>query len=355
MAENKGVRSRSVEYAIQRELAFKEKIANFFADDECPPDVLPFEVKRWKALISKKKRSADGTADCSPPTASKCAKGSQEMLKLLDSDGSFCSSKGTIFRSNSNVTRRKALISKNQTTSTYSKVPQGALELLESDGPSNTRGVIFKSNSSVNADCPCPDPSNKQPFPCPSSAQSPTTSHSVMPLPDASTPLQTPNAVLPPNHFSSTTTSAPRPSLSSTFTYSGRKKYAESSNSGGLPPQQQYYCKICRVHCSGTLCFEQHLRGRMHKLKLGDSSVEERNKQVRCDLCKIFCQDESLLKMHLEGQKHKAKLLELDRGEKIKDENSQQFWCELCQTPCMNKETFILHLNGKKHRKHVCS
>lgn len=222
-------------------------------------------------------------------------------------------------------------------------------------------GAIFNSNSNVNAESPCLDPLNKKPspnsssFPGAGAGEILTTSHSVMPLPDASTPLQTPNAVLLPNHFPSTTTSRPRPSLSSTFTYSGRKKYAESSYSGSLPPQQQYYCKICRVHCSGTLCFEQHLRGRMHKLKLGDSSVEERNKQVRCDLCKIFCQDESLLKMHLEGQKHKAKLLQLEHGEKIKDENSQQFWCELCQTPCMNKETFILHLNGKKHRKHVCA
>ncbi|XP_075107677.1 uncharacterized protein LOC142180268 [Nicotiana tabacum] len=351
MAEDKGVRSMSMEYAIQRELAFKQKIANLFADDECPQDILPLEVKRWKALISKKKRSADGIADCCPTTTSKCAKGSQEMLKLLESDG-------TIFRSNSNVTRRKALISKNQTTSRYSKVSQEALKLLESDGGSNMRGAIFKTNSSANAESPYPDPLNKKPSPNPSSApgaaagESPTTSHSVMPLPDASTCLQTPNAVLLPNHFPSTTTSPPRPS---TFIYSQRKKNAESSNSGGLPPQQQYYCKICRVHCSGTLCFKQHLRGRMHNLKLGVSSVEERNKQVRCDLCKIFCQDESLLKMHLEGQKHKAKLLQLEHGEKIKDENSQQFWCELCQTPCMNKETFILHLNGKKHRKHVCA
>ncbi|KAK4343169.1 hypothetical protein RND71_038985 [Anisodus tanguticus] len=117
-----------------------------------------------------------------------------------------------------------------------------------------------------------------------------------------------------------------------------------------------HYCKDCGVHCAGALCYEIHLRGEKHKVKLQcsrDPSNKERNKRVRCDLCEIYCQDETLLEMHLKGKKHKAKEHVLEHGEKIKNENGQQFWCELCQIPCMNEETFTLHCNGKKHRKHL--
>lgn len=54
MAEDKGARSLSVEYAIQRELAFKQKIANLFADDECPQDILPLEVCFYLSILSYK-------------------------------------------------------------------------------------------------------------------------------------------------------------------------------------------------------------------------------------------------------------------------------------------------------------
>lgn len=159
-------------------------------------------------------------------------------------------------------------------------------------------------------------------------------------------------------------TSPPRPSLSPTYTYSQRKKNAESSNSGFVSPQQQHrpnimhYCKDCEVYCSGALCYELHLRGNKHKVKLqyrGDSSVNGKNKQViRCDLCKIYCQDETSLEMHLKGQKHKAKKQhEMEHGRKIKDEKGQLFWCELCQVPCMNEETFTLHRKGKNHRRQL--
>ncbi|KAJ8553695.1 hypothetical protein K7X08_024373 [Anisodus acutangulus] len=268
MAEDKGVENAN---AIQRELQYKQKIANLF-----PDYVLPLkEVKRQKALISKNKKSAGRIIDCSATT---------------------CKDTG---------------------------VSQDTLKHLESDGKS----TIIKRNSSVNNEIP-------------SSA---------------------PNASLLPNDFPSMTL-PPRPLLSPTFTYSRRKKNADSSNSGFVSPRQQHkpnimhYCKDCGVHCSGALCYELHLRGEKHKVKLQcsrDPSNKERNKRVRCDLCEIYCQDETLLEMHLKGKKHKAKEHVLEHGEKIKNENGQQFWCELCQIPCMNEETFTLHCNGKKHRKHL--
>lgn len=324
MAEDKRMPSISLENAIQRELQYKQKIANLFPDTT---DVLPLEVKRRKALISKKNRSTDGIIDCSQITTSKYAKVSQEAF---ESDEEI-NTRGTISRSNSNVKRQKALISKNKkpagrigcsaTTCIHTKVSQETLKHLESDGQS----TIFKSNSSVRAEIP-------------SSA---------------------PNAALLTNHFPSKTL-PPGPSLSPTYTYSRRKKNEESSNSGFVSSQQQHtpnimhYCKDCEVYCSGALCYEQHLRGNKHKVKLqcwGDSSVNGKNKRVRCDLCKIYCQDETLLEMHLKGQKHQAK--QMEHGEKTKDENGQQFWCELCQVPCMNEETFTLHLKGKKHRRQL--
>ncbi|XP_049367571.1 uncharacterized protein LOC125832464 [Solanum verrucosum] len=237
-----------MENAIQRELQYKQKIANLFPDNHDAIDVLPLEVKRWKALISKRNISTNGRTDCSQTT----------------------------------------------TTCKY-----------ESDEEINARGIIVKSM-----------------------------------------------------------TSPPRPSLSPTYTYSRRKKNAESSNSGFVSLQQQHttnvmhYCKDCEVFCSGDLCYEQHLRGNKHKVKLqcrGYSSVNGKNKQViRCDLCEIYCQDETLLKMHLKGQKHKAKQLEMEHGKKIKDEKGKLLWCELCQVPCMNEDNFTSHRNGKKHRRQLC-
>ncbi|PHT88287.1 hypothetical protein T459_10393 [Capsicum annuum] len=161
-------------------------------------------------------------------------------------------------------------------------------------------------------------------------------------------------------------TSPLRPSLSPAYnTYSRRKKNTESSrNSGFVSPRQKltpnirHYCKDCEVYCSGDLCYEQHLRGNKHKVKLqclGDSSVNGKNKQViRCDPCEISCQDEALLELHLKGQKHKAKQHEMEHGGKNEDENGKQFWCKVCQVPCTNGETFMLHLKGKKHRRQLC-
>ncbi|KAL3343150.1 hypothetical protein AABB24_026950 [Solanum stoloniferum] len=291
---------RVMENAIQRELQYKQKIANLFPGHDAI-DVLPLEVKRWKALISKRNISTDGRTDCSQTTTT-CKYESDEDINA----------RGNISRSNSNVKRRKALISKNRKsdgrvsdcgapTCIHNEVSQETFKHLESDGQS----IIVKS-----------------------------------------------------------ITSPPRPSLSPTYTYSRRKKNAESSNSGFVSLQQQHttnvmhYCKDCEVYCSGDLCYEQHLRGNKHKVKLqcrGHSSVNGKNKQViRCDLCEIYCQDETLLKMHLKGQKHKAKQHEMEHGKKIKDEKGKLLWCELCQVPCMNEDNFTAHRNGKKHRRQLC-
>ncbi|XP_010318825.3 uncharacterized protein [Solanum lycopersicum] len=287
---------RIMENAIQRELQFKQKIANLFPDHDAI-DVLPLEVKRWKALISKRNISADGGTDCSQTTTT-CKYESDDEINAT----------GNISRSNSNVKRRKALISKNNKsdvrvidcgapTYIHKEVSQETLKHLESDEQS----MIIKSM-----------------------------------------------------------TSPPLPSLTPTYTSSRRKRNAESSNSGFVSLQQQHtpnvmhYCKDCEVYCSGDLCYELHLRGNKHKVKLqcrGCSSVSGKNKQaIRCDLCEIYCQDENLLKMHLKGQKHKAK----QHGKKMKDEKRQLLWCELCQVPCMNEDNFISHRNGKKHRRQLC-
>ncbi|KAM3380776.1 putative protein isoform X1 [Capsicum galapagoense] len=326
---------KRMENAIKRELEYKQKIANLFPDHDANTDIFPLEEKRWKALISKRNRSTGGILDCSQTTTCKYVKVSQETF---ESDEQI-NARGTISRSNSNVKRQKALVSKNMksagriidcgaTACIHTEVPQEMLKHLESHGQS----TIFKSNSSLNAEIP-------------SSA---------------------PNAALPrPNHFPSMT-SPLRPSLSPAYnTYSRRKKNTESSrNSGFVSPRQKltpnirHYCKDCEVYCSGDLCYEQHLRGNKHKVKLqclGDSSVNGKNKQViRCDSCEISCQDEALLELHLKGQKHKAKQHEMEHGGKNEDENGKQFWCKVCQVPCTNGETFMLHLKGKKHRRQLC-
>ncbi|KAK4350322.1 hypothetical protein RND71_029635 [Anisodus tanguticus] len=123
MAEDKRLENAN---AIQRELKYKQKIANLF-----PDYVLPLK---------------------------------EETMKLFESDGEI-NAIGTISTNNSNVKRQKASIIKNKksarriidcsaTTCTCTGVSQDTLKHLESHGES----TIIKSNSSVNAEIPSSAP-----------------------------------------------------------------------------------------------------------------------------------------------------------------------------------------------------
>lgn len=113
------------------------------------------------------------------------------------------------------------------------------------------------------------------------------------------------------------------------------------------------FCKVCKVSCSGSFNYKQHVRGQKHKTKLkmqlrvgGNSSGTSH--QPRCNLCQIWCTDENSLKLHFDGQKHRAKLKETELHQKGIVLH-QQLWCELCQVPCSNEDSFRMHLRGKNH------
>ncbi|KAA8542503.1 hypothetical protein F0562_023655 [Nyssa sinensis] len=158
---------------------------------------------------------------------------------------------------------------------------------------------------------------------------------------------------------------SPRPSLS------GIKRIATTSNHQCLPPQQRtpsqnnyiiidqvgnFFCKICRVPCSGASNLKQHLKGHKHKATLQWLQLNRKNgeknedQRPQCELCQIWCTNDDSFNMHLKGQKHQAKLqvLELSKengGEKV----NQRPRCELCQIWCMNEDAFKQHLKGKTH------
>ncbi|OMO67307.1 Zinc finger, U1-type, partial [Corchorus capsularis] len=106
------------------------------------------------------------------------------------------------------------------------------------------------------------------------------------------------------------------------------------SSSKIIPPPQQLqasknpnvFCEVCQVPCSGSLNYQQHINGKMHKLKLEASKLARKdggagasnsmaNEKPYCKLCGVWCSDYDLLRQHLGGKKHKKMQAKLGHGE----------------------------------------
>ncbi|OMO91603.1 Zinc finger, U1-type [Corchorus olitorius] len=148
------------------------------------------------------------------------------------------------------------------------------------------------------------------------------------------------------------------------YPYGWQVKAKLGSSSNIIPPPQQLqalknpnvFCEECQVPCSGYLNYQQHINGKMHKLKLeapklarkdggAGASNSMENEKPYCKLCDVWCSDYNLLRQHLLGKKHKKMQAKLGHGE-IAAENR----CELCGIECSSKELLKAHYDGKKHK-----
>ncbi|KAG8388719.1 hypothetical protein BUALT_Bualt02G0154600 [Buddleja alternifolia] len=73
-------------------------------------------------------------------------------------------------------------------------------------------------------------------------------------------------------------------------------------------------CNTCQIWCSDWNAMQMHLKGQKHKAKLQEFEVCKKNggekidkKPIRCELCLVNCMNEDLFKMHLKGRQHAAR------------------------------------------------
>ncbi|XP_071936251.1 uncharacterized protein [Coffea arabica] len=298
MAEGKEVSIMSVEQAIQRELAYRKKIAYFLSEAEFA-ELLPLEVpSSSKATIPE-------------PNVS------QFLRQSLRSP--------TIARPTSNPSSSLTSAAANDLTSSGPNLKQSPVPSLSkvTMPEANATHILGQNFISHARQVPGQNPS---PFSV--STQNSASIHSEMPM--KATP--------------------------SSFKYLSNQHRKPYYTSDG----PKTFCKICQVSCPSPSCYKMHIKGHKHKAKLsymkmcGNGMVKENTKeQPRCDLCQILCTDQTSLDLHFKGQKHRAKLQELEVGKKQK--TLQHFWCELCHVLCNSEEIYRLHLKGKTHAARLCT
>ncbi|XP_024028171.1 zinc finger protein 346 [Morus notabilis] len=149
----------------------------------------------------------------------------------------------------------------------------------------------------------------------------------------------------------------------------------------GTSADHRLHCKLCNVVCSSGFNHVQHVNGQKHRAKLqelrehpssstilsgtkrkepgsisqtlplipipfhGNPGVEgtSADHRLHCELCNVMCSSGFNFEQHMNGQKHQAKLQELANGRR-------RWWCEVCKIPCMNEDLLKMHLEGRKHK-----
>ncbi|XP_027106706.1 uncharacterized protein [Coffea arabica] len=329
MAEGKEVNIMSVEQAIQRELAYRKKIAYFLSEAEFA-ELLPLEVpSSSKATIPEPNVSQFLRQSLRSPTIARPTSNPRSSLTSAaanDLTSSGPNLKQSPVPSSSKVTMPEANATHILGQNFISHAGQGFASNMISR-PSISMVSADEIRPSVTNVKPSPVP-GQNPSPFSVSTQNSASIHSVMPM--KATP--------------------------SSFNYLSNQHQKPYYTSDG----PKTFCKICQVSCPSPSCYKMHIKGHKHKAKLsymkmcGNGMVKENTKeQPRCDLCQILCTDQISLDLHFKGQKHRAKLQELEVGKKQK--TLQHFWCELCHVPCNSEEIYRLHLKGKTHAARLCT
>lgn len=131
-------------------------------------------------------------------------------------------------------------------------------------------------------------------------------------------------------------------SIHATTTTTTKEKTSASSFQWAEPVyisnNANFFCKICKVNCSGSVSFKQHIKGQKHKANL-KKKQPARSGGNACKQSHIRCHEE--VETQFNGKKRKAKCEE--------GKGSQQLWCQLCQVACSHEDTYWLHLKGKAH------
>ncbi|KAL3537226.1 hypothetical protein ACH5RR_000592 [Cinchona calisaya] len=344
--EERNVDIMSVKFAIQRELAYREKVASYISEEEIS-ELLPLEVPSSPKVTSPDPHPTHflRQSSISPPRPGHGSSPISTLTMVAGND---------VTPSFSNL---KPLPVPSKDSSLYPGPPLNPASTLTMVTENELTFSIPNIKPSL---VPTKDP---HPYPGPSMDHALTVTmfaanegtSSISSLTQSPVPRKDPH---------------PHPAHTLDHIQSLIAKKATTSSSHHLPNRrlQSYhssnvpniFCKICEVSCTGSVSYRNHVRGHKHKAKLrfmqlsGNVVVTQNTgQQPKCNVCKIFCSDQNNLDLHLKGQKHKAKLLEIELGQN--QNTPQQFWCELCQVPCTNEETFRMHLKGKNHAARSCA
>ncbi|KAL4633596.1 hypothetical protein ACB092_04G133500 [Castanea dentata] len=111
--------------------------------------------------------------------------------------------------------------------------------------------------------------------------------------------------------------------------FKGRKHKAKveelelNRNYGGEKANQLQFCELCKVTCMNETLLKLHLQGKKHKEKLQQLESLQHGEEIPnqpkwCGLCKIWCMGDHNFKEHLEGQKHIVQLHAFQKEKRAK-------------------------------------
>lgn len=374
---------KSVEVAIQRELAYSKKLAelNRLPDEELIPLQVPNSISKSTA------NAVNQAAASEQPSANVAARsisswnpnflGERRPAPPNKGELSGVESSPMPFPRPNSGPMRETLPAQNS-----QEIPGGTASsnpsLLREKPPamSNTQQL-----PAVNA---CPRPiADSNPNPRLLGGRLPTTSNngerpagyaSSRPITSSNTSLAgQKRPAVPNNHELLMGNSSSRPSLIGDPLSFGVDQSVHSTqalqlqlvppfsqNDTLMPMPDNLFCEVCKVQCSGRLNYKQHIKGRKHRstiqeLKFGikdrgeDSAVGSQRARKWCSLCRVWCMNDDNMKMHLTGQKHKAeedRLMLAQTGGIIEN----QKYCDLCGIGCADDRAFQKHFYGKRHK-----
>ena len=123
--------------------------------------------------------------------------------------------------------------------------------------------------------------------------------------------------------------------------------------------ENNYYCDICKITCTGPQCYTQHKMGARHRSLAGESISHEnaltydRTKWYPCEICKCSMNTYQQLKIHEMSSKH-LKMLEKQKiGETQNQDRTQWFPCNICNVSMNTYEQLKIHEQSPRHIKQL--
>ncbi|XP_074318815.1 uncharacterized protein LOC141655628 [Silene latifolia] len=300
MGSERGKYKMSVELALQREMAYRDKLQAF---------QLKKETASQNCLSSPSQTLWPGYSSRVPKTPS--VPPSQPKPRLHPSSPTLSPSPtGQLHPKPQSLISPKPFIGQRPT------LPPKPFSLP----PKPT----FQSSGLYRPTTPMPKPVPWTPklppinptlVPRPISTTAPTPTQMPKPAPRSPPPKlppRNPTVVLRP--LSSPISSSKHTTLRPTPTPSHKRKgtfdeQLEPSRSGKI---RKLFCDVCKVHCTSTNNLQMHLMGQKHKSKVqkrenkekGIEEMEVGDPKLYCQLCDIWCMNEFCLKQHLIGKNH---------------------------------------------------
>ncbi|KAJ4824690.1 hypothetical protein Tsubulata_015036 [Turnera subulata] len=136
----------------------------------------------------------------------------------------------------------------------------------------------------------------------------------------------------------------------------GRKECGKQYVYEAAPANQRRRCEMCNIWFVDDDLFKEHLSGQKHNAQMAISKSKRAGEETVkvpsrswCEICGVGGTSEDI-ERHFGGQKHKAQLLRLERARNVGGGDiSKQQWCEICGVGG-TIEDIERHFGGQKHK-----